>query len=296
MKQKPCQEFDLTDLGPVPKYLGVEFKNTPEGLFLTQNQYAMDMIKDFGVENSKIEHIPLLASLILTSDMNSDLIDSHDYCRKVGKLIFLTTTRPDLAFAVSCFSRFMGKPQKSHLEAVHHIFCYINKPANFGLLYKSGQDYNIHDFEDADWASCPETRRSTGGYCFMMLGATITWQSKRQQTIARSYTESEYTRLSTGTSEGVWLNKLLQETGVLTKLPPLTLTTTSTDIQKTVESPALTIKCDNQSAIKLAKNLVFHARTKHIETHHHFIKEKVESGQIKLDYVRTDSQPPGILQ
>jgi hypothetical protein len=128
-----------------------------------------------------------------------------------------------------------------------------------------------------------------------MAGSTLTWQSKRQLTVAKSSIESEYVSLSTCTSEAVWLGRLLAEVGLAkphnTTLP---LGFTSNEIQHNLQL-ALPIFCDNQSAIKIAKNPVFHARTKHIEVHHHFVRENVLAGEIKGDYISTDQQSTDIF-
>jgi hypothetical protein len=189
----------MTDLGHVTRYLGVEFNTFPTCIFFSQHQYSLDMLQEFGMKDSKPKHVPLPPDLSLTLDMNSPLTDPHEYYRIVGKLIFLTTTRPDLAYSVSLVSRFMAQPQLSHLDAVKHILRYVKKTADYGLFYSSEPTTLPLGCTDADSASCPETRRSTSGYAFTMAGASITWQSKRQLTIARSSTESEYISLSTGT-------------------------------------------------------------------------------------------------
>ena len=130
------------------------------------------------------EHVPLPAGLHLFTDMNSPSINSTLYCQLVGKLIFLTTTRPDLAFSVGLVSRFMTQPQQAHLDVVYHILCYVKKTTTYGLFYSRHDTNTIQGFTDADWAACGETRKSTGGYCFTFAGAAITWQSKRQPTVA----------------------------------------------------------------------------------------------------------------
>jgi hypothetical protein len=127
------------------------------------------------------------------------------------------------------------------------------------------------------------------GYCFLMAGLAITGQSKRQLTVAKSSTEAEYVSLSSGTSEAVWITRLLAEIGHPTSQYSLALHHASPTLQS--DYLPVTVTCDNQSALKLAKNPVFHARTKHIEVHHHFVRERVLGGEVKLDYIPTDQQP-----
>jgi hypothetical protein len=154
--------------------LGVEFHKHATGLFLSQHRYILNMLQEFGMQDSKFENKPLPPGLQLVSDKQSPSVDPTEYCRMVGKLIFLTTTRPDLAYVVGIVSQFISQPKEAHLAAVKHIFRYINKTVDYGINYSTGQDPNTTDFTDADWAQCLETRRSTSGYCFLMAGSAIT--------------------------------------------------------------------------------------------------------------------------
>ena len=296
IKQELKKEFDISDLGLVNRYLGVNFQRFLHGYFLHQTQYALQILEEQGMTDCKPEHIPLPAGLVLLTDMDAPAVDTTGYCQLVGKLIFLTTTRPDLAFAVGLVSRFMSAPQTPHLAAVLHILRYVKKTTSFGLFYSSQDTSPIRGFTDADWAACSETRRSTGGYCFILSGAAITWQSKKQATVAKSSTESEYLSLSSGASEAAWLQRLLHELQISSSSKPLSLTLSSTEIRTDLQpTKPISIHCDNQSAIKLAKNPVFHARSKHIEIHHHFVRERVLRGEVQLHYVPTDSQPADIF-
>jgi hypothetical protein len=169
----------------------------------------------------------------------------------------------------------------------------VRKTANYGLLYNSHSNAQAQGFTDADWAACHDTRHSTGGYLFKMVGMSITWQSKRQPTVSRSSTELEYIALSTGTHEAVWLTRLLADLNSPTILPFHHIgRQVHSNLQATTSIP---MHYDNQSTLKLAKNHVFHARTKHIEVHHHFVCERLLGGEIKLHYIPTDLQPADIL-
>ena len=299
LKTQLQTQFDMTDLGLVTKYLGVEFRRLSDGSYhQSQQAYVKDLLQEFGMHHSKPAHVPLPHGLRLLTDMNSPPTNLHHYCKLVGKLIFLTTTRPDLSYAVSIVSKYMATPQLAHLDAVKHILRYLQHTSDYGLLYKHQAPTglrSIHGYTDADWATCPETRRSTGGYLFSLAGASITWQSKRQQTVSRSSTESEYVALSTCSQEAVWLGRLLTEFGLLQNFSRPTVPTKSATTSSTSISMPIPVSCDNQSMIKLAKNPVFHARTKHIEVCHHFVRECVLRGEIKLDYISTDVNPADIL-
>jgi hypothetical protein len=296
LKEQLHTQFDMTDLGLVSKYLGVEFRRLTDGSYhLTQQSYAEDILKEFGMLQSKPEHVPLPPGLQLMSDMNSEPADLHHYCKLVGKLIFLTTTRPDLSYAVSTVSRYMSAPQQAHLEVVKHILRYLKKTCDYGILYQSQGKHPIRGYTDVDWAACPETRRPTGGYLFSLAGGSITWQSKCQMTVSRSSTESEYVALSTCSQEAVWLGRLLAEFG-MTSSTAIPLAHPSSTCQSNLQyAIPIPVSCNNQSSIKLAKNPVFHVRTKHIEVCHHFVRECALRGEIQLDYISTDINPADIL-
>jgi hypothetical protein len=174
LKQKLKDEFDMSDLGLVKQYLEVEFHPLPNGLFLTQQQYSNDMLQEFGMLESRREHTPLPASTVLLSDMHSPLVNSQLYCHMVDKLIFLTTTRHDLAYAMNSVSRYMAQPQSTHMDAVKHILRYVKQTIDYGFFYYFGVSPKVHGFTDVDWIACPETHRSTGGFCFTMFGSAIT--------------------------------------------------------------------------------------------------------------------------
>jgi hypothetical protein len=130
------------------------------------------MLKEFGMQDSRFEHVLLPPGLQLVSDMDSPPADQTEYCRMVGKLIFLTTTKPDIAYAVGTVSRFMSCPQEVHLAVVKHILRYVHKTHDYGINYRNGHDLYATGFTDADWAQCLETRRSTRGTAFLWLA----WQ------------------------------------------------------------------------------------------------------------------------
>jgi hypothetical protein len=135
LKSELHHQFDMTDLGPITRYLGVEFQRHPHGFFLSQRDYVLQMLSDFNMQDCRPEHIPMSPGLPLVTDMDSPYTDPHHYSQIVEKLIFLTTTRPDIAYAVSNVSRYMSSPQHAHLNVVYHILRYLKKIVDYGLLY-----------------------------------------------------------------------------------------------------------------------------------------------------------------
>jgi hypothetical protein len=195
------------------------------------------------------------------------------YQSAVGSLMYaMLGTRPDIAFAVSVVSRYASNPSERHKTAVKRIFRYLRGTTNLRLTFKGDLVY-LTGYTDADWAGDPDTRRSTSGYVFNIGSGAISWSSKRQPTVALSTCEAEYVSQTEAAKEAIWLKTLLDQLNPEDSSPVATI-----------------IYGDNQGAIALAKNPQFHARTKHIDIQHHFIRQKVDEGKIELQYVPTAKQ------
>ena len=184
-------------------------------------------------------------------------------------------SRPDISYAVSKVSQYSTNPNATHWAAVKRIFRYLAGTSTRGLLYQgqgTGKGYT-----DADWGS-GDDRKSIGGYTFLLNGAAICWNSKKQTTIALSSTEAEYMALTQATKESIWLQGLLEDLRARKHLKELR-----------------GISIDNQGALALAKNPEFHARTKHIDIQYHFIRQHIEEGRITLEYCPTSEMTADIF-
>ncbi|GAV61385.1 hypothetical protein CFOL_v3_04912 [Cephalotus follicularis] len=211
------------------------------------------------------------------------LPDPTLYRQLVGSLIYLTVTRPDIAYAVHLVSQFMSAPRTTHFSAVLRILRYLKGTLFHGLHFSSESSLALHAFCDADWAGDPTDRHSTTGYCFFLGTSLISWRSKKQTVVSRSSTEAEYRALADATSELLWIRWLLQDMSVS-------------------QSTSTPIYCDNQSAIQIAHNDVFHERTKHIEIDCHLVRHHLQHSILRLLSVAsadqtadifTKSHPPG---
>ncbi|XP_074355848.1 secreted RxLR effector protein 161-like [Apium graveolens] len=207
---------------------------------------------------------------------NGTPVDKGMYQRLVGKLIYLSHTRPDITFAVSLVSQYMHDPLEKHQEAVYRILRYLKKTPGNGLLFKKNADRSVEAFTDADWAGSVEDRRSTTGYCTKVWGNLVTWRSKKQSVVARSSAEAELRALAQGICELIWIKRLLKEL-------------------KMRRTEPLRLFCDNKSAINMAHNPVHHDRTKHVEIDRHFIKEKIEEKELCVVYIPSRLQQADIL-
>ncbi|KAM1580053.1 hypothetical protein ACFX1Z_041414 [Malus domestica] len=266
--QKLSTIFPVKDLGPLHYFLGLEVQRSSAGLFLHQSKYILDLLHKTNMAGAK----PCLTPLgsVPLDHTGSLLPDPHEYRSIVGALQYLTWTRPDLSFAVNQVCQFMHAPREPHLQAAKRILRFLKATVSHGLWFKKG-DIHLTAYSDADWAGCPFDRRSTSGYCIFLGSNLISWSAKKQPTVARSSTEAEYRSLAYTAAEITWICKVFKDLGF--HLPHV---------------PSLW--CDNLSAISLASNPVFHARTKHIELDYHYIRELVLANLLKVQYVCSQDQ------
>lgn len=268
IKQQMSQEFEMKDLGDLHYCLELEVWKDSGQTFLTQGKYVRNLLERFRMEQCKTAATPLQQNLKLSSDDGTKQVDATLYRQLVGSLIYLTTTRPDLAYSVSVLSQFMSRPLDSHWNAAKCVLRYLSGTCNYGILYTDSSDVTLAGYSDSDWAGNLDDRRSITGYAFSIGSGVISWCSKKKSTVALSSCEGEYQALCAATCEAIWLRRLLSDAG---------------EGQKAATS----IKTDNQSTIKLAYNPVFHKNTKHIDTQFHFVREKIQSKEICVDYCNT---------
>jgi hypothetical protein len=224
----------------------------------------------------KSMNTPTETKLKLLVDTSSKLVDATLYRHIIGSLMYLTNTRPYICFVVNTLSRYLVEPRRVHIVAAKHVMRYLKGTLDFGLYYNGDQDFKLIGYTNSDWAGSVYDRKSTLGCCFSLGPSMTSQQSRKQSSIALSTAEAKYIVACFASCEAIWLQKLL--TGLFH-----------------LEMEATVILCDNQSCIKMTENLVFHDKSKHIEIRYHYIRDMVQRGAIKLQYVGTDEQVADVL-
>ncbi|KAF5447193.1 hypothetical protein F2P56_032762, partial [Juglans regia] len=270
------QSFPVKDLGVLHYFLGIQVSRNSSGLFLSQHRYIANLLSRTNMHQSKTVSTPMASSTRLTAVDGPSFEDPQLYRSVVGSLQYLSFTRPDISFAVNRVCQFMHCPRLIHWQAVKRILRYLRLTSTFGLHLSPISSFKITAFSDADWAGCPDDRKSTGGFCIFFGSHLISWGSKKQPTVARSSTEAEYKSVANTACEILWLQSLLTELGI-------------------VISDIPTLFCDNLGATYLSVNPVMHSRIKHVDLDYHFVRDRVAAKTLAVKFLQSKDQLADIL-
>lgn len=200
--------FSIKDLGKMHYFLGMEVSYVHQGIIMTQKKFSKELLQSSSLDVSKVAKTPLPVNVKLFADSGEYYSDPALYRSLVGKLNFLTHTRPDLSYVVQTLSQFMHQPRVEHFTALHHVLRYLAGTLGQGILLTATSQLTLKAYSDPDWASCPNTRRSVTGYVMLLGTSHISWKSKKQATVSKSFSEAEY-RAMAGATEITWLVRLL---------------------------------------------------------------------------------------
>ena len=260
-------EFSMKDLGPLSYFFDISVTRHSGGIFLSQHKYAEEIIERADMSSCKPISTPVDTKAKLIGVSENPYHGPTEYRSLAGPLQYLTFTRPDITYDVQQVYLFMHDPRTQHMTALKRIIRYIKGTSTHGLHISPSLVNTLTTYTDADWGGCPDTRRSTYGYCVYLGDNLVSWSAKRQPILSRSSAEAEYH----GVAESCWLRNLLLELQC-----PVT--------------KATIVYCDNASAVYLSGNPILHQRTKHIEMDIHFVRDKVYKGQVRVLHVPSHYQ------
>ncbi|GJX71411.1 retrovirus-related pol polyprotein from transposon TNT 1-94 [Tanacetum coccineum] len=268
-------EFEMSMMGELNFFLGLQIKQLEDGIFFNQSKYVKEMLKKFGLENAKPIKTPMSSETKLTRDEEGEPIDNTKYRGMIGSLLYLTASRSDIMFSVCLCARFQEALKTSHIEAVKRIFRYIKGTSHLGLWYPKGTGFETIVYADFDHVGDYVIRKSTSGVCTFVGCYLTSWMSKKQTAIAISTTEAEYVSVGKACQQALWMKQAL--------------------VYYEVKLNDVLVLCDNKGAIDLSKNPVLHSRTKHIEIRHHFLRDNVQKGNISIEKVASEDNIADII-
>lgn len=276
-------QFTRKDLSKTVKILGWDVRTGKDWLEIGVTTKINRMVQKYGLEDAKTVRTPMTedALSLFESDTSEDYSDPpFPFASLIGELMWLAmNARPEIAYAVQTLAKFTKLPKQCHWIAAKRVLRYLKGTANVCLRFSSGkgaQQLPI-GYCDADWARDPEERKSTSGYVFLFAGGPISWKVKKQAVVALSSAEAEYLAVSLCAKEAIWMRHLFNE------------------INRPYGETPTTIYVDNQAAIKMSQNPVYHSRTKHIDIPVHHIRDEVSKRRIELEYVPGIENPADVF-
>ena len=275
-KQEMATKFEMSDLGMLTYYLGIEVIQKEDGIVLKQDRYARRILEETGMASCNPTHIPMEMNSKFSKAVDERSVDEKEYRRSIGCLRYLIHTRPDLSFSVGVLSRYMQEPKESHAAALKQVIRYLRGTCTLGIRFQRGKGMKLEGYSDSSHNVDIDDGKSTTGHVFYLGDSPITWCSTKQEIVALSSCEAEFMAATEAAKQAIWLQELMSE--VVNE-----------------ECRKMTIRVDNKSAIQLARNPVFHGRSKHIHRRFHFIRECVENEQVEVEHVPGNEQRADIL-
>ena len=272
-KAQIASVYKFSDIGEITQFLGLRIlrDRKTRTISIDQQHYIEKIIERFDFERAHPKHTPMTSSskLVASPRTAPDPTLQKRYQSMVGSLMYaMLGSRPDICFTVNKLAQYGLNPDEEHLAAAQRVFQYLKATRDHRLMYNGDTGSELIGWCDADWASDPDTRRSTTGYVFQIGSGSVAWATRKQRTVALSSTESEYMALTESLQHAIWTAQILRNLDFGFDLP-------------------ISIKSDSKGARDLAKNNIFHKLSKHIEIRYHYIREKIQDGFVVLNEVKS---------
>ncbi|KAL4283434.1 hypothetical protein GQ457_16G021540 [Hibiscus cannabinus] len=275
------KHFEMKDLGDASFVLGIEIhRDRSRGILgLSQKNYIDKVLKRFSMQNSKLMDTPVAKGdkFCLAQCPKSDLeiqeMKKVPYTSAIGSLMYAQVcTRPDIAYIVGVLGRYSSNPGMDHWIAAKRVMRYLRRTKDYMLTYRKSDHLEVVGYSDSDFAGCQDSRKSTSGYIYLLAGGAISWKSAKQTLVASSTMAAEFVACYEASNHGIWLRNFV----------------TGLRILKNVERP-LKLFCDNKSAVLYSNNNRSSSKSKHIDIKFLAVKERVQSGQISIEHIGTNS-------
>lgn len=267
--------FLLKNLGQLNYFLGVQATWKGNSLFLSQTKYINDLLHRVQMTSSKAVSTPAAVTHSKSTELTTAFSDTTLYRSTLGRLQYLSFTRPEIGYSVNKLAQYMHSPMVSHWQEVKRILRYLQGTAGFGITISPTSLTKLNAYSDADWAGSVDDRKSTTGYAIYLGCNLVSWSSRKQKSVSRSSTEAEYRALANTTSEVIWIQNMMAELGITVQIPLLW--------------------CDNLGATNLTVNPVYHSRMKHVQIDVHFVRDQVAQKKLTVCYLSTKDQIADIL-
>jgi hypothetical protein len=225
------REFEMSMMGELQFFLGLQIKQSKEGTFMHQAKYTKDIVRKFKMEDSKAMTTPMSTTTALDADEEGEHMDQKEYRSMIGSLLYLTATRLDIQFSVCLCARFQASPRISHRQTVKRIFRYLRHTPDFGRWYSASSSLVFHGFSDADFAGCQLDRKSNSGTCQVLGSSLVSWSSRKQSSVAQSTIEAEYVATASCCSQLLWISYTMSDFGEEYTHVPLQCDSTSAPFQ-----------------------------------------------------------------
>ena len=271
VKARLSEQFLMSDLGPLRYFLGIEVSSTPEGFYLSQEQYIQNLLDRAGLTDHQTVETPMELNVHLRATDGEPLSDATRYRHLVGSLVYLGVTRPDISHAVHILSQFVSAPTQLHYTHLLRVLRYLRGTMTRRLFFPRSSSLQLQAYCDATWASDVSDRRSLSAFCVFLGGSLISWKTKKQTAVSRSSAEAELRAMALVTAEVTWLRWLLEDFGVSVSMP----------------TPLLS---DSTGAISMALNPADHEHRKHIGVDVFYTQAQVHDGIVAPRYVPSEIQ------